>query len=583
MAELSRAPQEIRVSRFCGFATQRTNPARPLHMIYHALSGDVLKASAGTASFIRSLAARGQISRREILATLSPGSLPILDLFFDKRILVPAGEEESIRPYLDQYPVARGFISYKNSRGRRVHVLSETNLHGQKSMAEYAPDPFAAAFLEHCAGEITLRSIAQRLSRQFRISARKCEGKIWRLLVNELSLPHRQAVKLLARPYSTLRGEGFGSGVFRGPIADFSHSARSLAIKARARNEAGTTNLKEFHRHGITEAFHEFEAVEITVSHAFRAPNAALGGLSYGASFFEAVQELSPLRAEASILEVGGGTGVFAREFLSRAHRRLPQIAPTLHYGIADIAPALRKSQAAINRPFAKQISFSSLDAERLRLAAPVDLLLANEVVADLRTVLLRKKMLLAYLRGRARERPRDPVALAMFLIRKYQIPFADAPEEFYFNLGTALFLERIRRTLKTGGAAILTEFGEVASYPSCTHHLNHDEYSIHWGQMAFLAKQLGFARVELLDLPSLLPFDPRTEMFAGDFEEIRYVFKKFGLAPPPLAAYPKEDLEKILESIPRAEIGGLEYLPLRTECGFGPSPWEFKALVLRA
>lgn len=572
----------VRVSRFCGFATHKTNPAQPVHMVYHALSGDVLKTSLETSGFLRSLSGLKRISRAELLGAVDKESLPTLRLFFDKKLLVPAGPADEMSEYLEKYPVARGIVSYRNKAGQRCLVLSTPGPFGQNKTQEFFPDDFTSAFLGLCDGEFRLGTILEKLSRRFGSTKAETKKRVWRLILDELTLPQRQILKLLPEPFSQLRKQGLGAGLFRSPIADFTHNDSALQIKASARDKDGTTDLKEFHKAHIQDAFHEFDSVETTVSHAFRNPSAALNGLSYGASFFDAVQRHYSIPRGASIVEVGGGTGVFANEFLKRAHEKQPKAAHLLRYRILDIAPALQKSQAELNREFSGQLKFSKMDAEALKLAKPADLILCNEVVADLRTVQIHKRLLQKFLRAPKKRRSKDPVALSMYLFQKFEIPFADAPELFYFNLGTALFLEKIRENIKKGGAAVVTEFGSVASYPTCTFHLNHDEYSIHWGQMTFLAKQLGFSQVELLDLPSFLPFHPFTEMFAGDFEEIRHIFGKYRQTAPPMAAYDRAELEKIVSSLPQAQIQGLEFLPLHAEGAWGPSPWEFKALVLR-
>jgi hypothetical protein len=135
---------------------------------------------------------------------------------------------------------------------------------------------------------------------------------------------------------------------------------------------------------------------------------------------------------------------------------------------------------------------------------------------------------------------------------------------------------------LKPDGFAYLSEFGGITAYPRPTVHLNHDEYSIHWGQMAFLAKRLGFQFSDVFDMASFLRFCPDVSMFTGDVHEIRHIFSKFGVRPPDCAAYSEAETRELCDRIPQAKIEGLEFAPLFRGMHWGPSPWEFKVLLLQ-
>src|SRR5204863_297537 len=93
-----------------------------------------------------------------------------------------------------------------------------------------------------------------------------------------------------------------------------------------------------YHRHGISNAFHQFDSIETTVSHAFRHPHQALGGRSYGEAFCDALLERNELRAGARILEIGGGVGYFANAFLTRLQHRDPGIYNSVRYRLLDLS-----------------------------------------------------------------------------------------------------------------------------------------------------------------------------------------------------------------------------------------------------
>src|SRR5437879_11859398 len=77
----------------------------------------------------------------------------------------------------------------------------------------------------------------------------------------------------------------------------------------------GENHLSEFHAHEISSAEGHFETIETTVSHLFREPTEALGGLTYGRLLGRNLKKLGWwVRPPQVILEVGGGLGYVARD-----------------------------------------------------------------------------------------------------------------------------------------------------------------------------------------------------------------------------------------------------------------------------
>ena len=133
---------------------------------------------------------------------------------------------------------------------------------------------------------------------------------------------------------------------------------------------------------------------------------------------------------------------------------------------------------------------------------------------------------------------------------------------------------------LRRSGAAILTEYGTLSGYPRRMAHLNHDEFSIHWGQIRHIARRLGFRKVELKDLQSFLPFKTQEMMFSGDTEVLKRVLALRGVALEN-AAYTRREVESLVRRKGAMPLKGLQYAPLKDGLHFGSPVAIFKALTL--
>jgi SAM-dependent methyltransferase len=274
-----------------------------------------------------------------------------------------------------------------------------------------------------------------------------------------------QLVKLLDRPLSE----------YTEPPPHF--FSMVLHLPRVESDEAGAAvDLAEYHRADITDAAEQFDERETTLSHLLRAPTPLLGGRAFGTALADALAARGfPLSDGARVIEVGGGTGQVAR--------RITEARPGLRYGIVDLSPALLRAQASA----APAAGLLRADARALPLAdASVDVVISNEVIADLPA-----------------ERV-DPARPPDLVRRLGVVP--EAPR--VTNVGALAFLEEVRRVLRPGGAAYLSEYGEVWGEPEEARHLDHPEVGIEFGVLAKAANTLGFSAVEVTDLVDLLGLD---------------------------------------------------------------------------
>jgi SAM-dependent methyltransferase len=324
--------------------------------------------------------------------------------------------------------------------------------------------------------------------------------------------------------------------------------------------------ITDFHLHEIEEANWEFDFIEPTVNHSFRFPHEALHGLDYGSRFCLSTlrPEIVPLldhSDQLEVLEVGGGTGSFARAFITRA-ASLNNVH--VNYHILDLSPALMENQRKLLSELLPESSHFHQDATEFDLAGRTfDLIVSNEVIADF------------------------PVASGdaegAYFIDKYDLPIADAPDSFVVNAGVFRFIERAWEHLKPGGTLIVSEYGAVDRYPLPSFNLNHDEYTIHFGHVAACAAKVGF-QCRLLTLKEFLDLDDEVLVLNGREEHLlclNHVFKNYGEVLP-YAVISKSDFEKRCGRIvEQTGLIGYSFSPLRAGYHFGPNIKDFFVLIM--
>jgi ubiquinone/menaquinone biosynthesis C-methylase UbiE len=374
----------------------------------------------------------------------------------------------------------------------------------------------------------------------------------------------RQVLKLIERPASAYADTGYPPYV------------ESTMPYARLRDAgtpppSDTASTRDYHKDAIVSADEQFEVRETTLSHSFRVPHPALGGESYGARLARALLDRDVLTEKtARVVEVGGGTGLFARCFLDGLAVLSPGLQARVRWTICDLAPELQRSQRERTRPHAVELVRG--DAVALPFATgSVDLLLANEMIADLESVQVERSELD---RGEGK---------GAALARRYRLSLGDAPEgPFWLNAGTFAFLSEVSRVLAPGGRAVVTEFGEIDRYPVESTHLDHREFSIHFGHARSAAEACGLeARIE--SVPDLLELDPSVPVLVTNrsfFQVLRTFLGELGVRLEKIA-YTRPMLEELVRG--KAALGDLQGLRFEPagERVLGLHPAEFKALIL--
>jgi hypothetical protein len=269
------------------------------------------------------------------------------------------------------------------------------------------------------------------------------------------------------------------------------------------------------------------------------------------------------------VLEVGGGTGTFARAFLQQAGSLN---GTSLNYHILDLSPALMASQRKILSELLPESKHFQQDATEFDLPDHTfDLIISNEVIADFPVASVQ------------RNNDGKWQGDGAYYLDKYDLPDKDAPDSFFVNAGVFRFIERAWKHLTPGGTLILSEYGSEHRYPAASFNLNHDEFTIHFGHVVACAAKVGF-QCRLLTLKEFLNFDDEVLVLDGREEHLlclNHVLKNHGESLP-YAVISKSDFEqRCRDIVEQTGLIGYSFSPLNKGFHFGPNIRDFLVLIM--
>lgn len=572
------------LSPYVHFIESRLRSDAVQYGVFHLLTGRVFEPS----QRIRALLFAARMGQRisltlEDLRQFGDDGKTLEDLIREE-FLVAEGYDAllSFARHYVMRPLQNPAVTYRSETGSTVLVrLSMAERVFSPMIDQFAPiieeeiPPVAAGIFWAADGSKTLEQIA---TSEFAPGQTGIDAPAFRAAVDFLTKPERQLVKL------TLDTEQLSnpSQPFNTVPRDFFHSPRS---DAQARGK-GAKALTDFHQQGIQDADWEFDMIEPTVNHAFRFPNEALGGMDYGSRFCVRTlrREILPRLRESdrvNIMEVGGGTGSFARAFLEQAR----SAGANVSYHILDLAPALIENQqkllAGLNPPVVHfQQNATTFDIPGVEF----DLIVANEVIADFPTAEVKR---IQITHADAQDNPllqesRWEGEGAKY-VEKYGLSTGDSPDCFLVNAGVFEFIERAWSHLAPGGALVVSEYGGEHEYPVEAFHLNHAEFSIHFGHVMECAQKVGF-QCRLLTLKDFLDIDDRVSMLSGSIEHIQclnHVLEKYGTSLQFRLISEREFNERFKKLATQIDLRGYSFQPLANGFHYGPNINRFMVLVM--
>ncbi|HEY6804035.1 MAG TPA: class I SAM-dependent methyltransferase [Pyrinomonadaceae bacterium] len=528
--------------------------------LFHRLSGEIVGLNNGLQMFL--LAAQGQKEINLDLDQLEKFYGPTNELVSMIRLnfLVPAGQTP-LEHFLDYYvvrPLQNPAIGYRSSDGELivVRVSMAEYVFGRKHndlpeiIEETLPNLAATIFAE-ADGTKTLRQIVE--AEGISLSSSEAQDA-----VEFLTGLERQLIKLTPNKDD-----------LTDPLRSCNIIGRNL-VHATGPQASAPGSVTEFHLSGIEDGAWEFDQIEPTVNHAFRFPSDVLAGLSYGAKFCDSVigpEEKGPL----DILEVGGGTGSFAKGFLEELKKRNIKV----NYHILDLSPVLIEHQKRVLSAAGFQVVHFHQNATEFDLPDKVfDLIVSNEVIADFSVAEV----------YRSSEGWEGPGA---DWIEKYSLAMPDGPtgpDRFLVNAGVFQFIQRAWKHLRAGGKFVVTEYGGVDVFPVQAFQLNHEEFSIHFGHARQCAVHLGFD-CELVPLKDFLSADDEVELLDGRELHLlclAHLLKKHQAAPLSFWAWPKFEFIRQFEStLQKVNPIGMSFSSMRRGFHFTPDLELFMALVM--
>ncbi|MBI4400934.1 MAG: class I SAM-dependent methyltransferase, partial [Nitrospirae bacterium] len=283
---------------------------------------------------------------------------------------------------------------------------------------------------------------------------------------------------------------------------------------------------KRYHRTTITDAFDTFEHGETTVSHVFRRRHPFLRNRSFGEAFFHAVRKYCRMSTFRNILEIGGGRGDFARDFIKAWTKT--DTGGAKSYTILDLSSALLRSQKDIVARSQAGVRFVQTDVEHLPLRSGGfnGLVIANEMIADLDAWEIigkadengPKKIRMGKIGPRHCAGKRN-AHFSPTLVRQYLRRYGGEPllehRSTIFPFGLALLLEELSRVVREGSTIVMTEYVDLDGGGSVIKLRKHSECKLSLTLVCHLARQMGFgirtmSLADFLDLRITVPVATR-------------------------------------------------------------------------
>ncbi len=440
------------------------------------------------------------------------------ELISNKFLLEKSGSEEV--EYLGLYPTQALYIAHYKHVGGTDVALHRQDALGSAEFEVQTLSEKSESLWHRCDGKNTLEEILQETEQQLGES----KEEITRELRKWASIDW-QSVKFLPRPLSAYS---------KIPPYLLAPAPFIPRLGEAARQPAG--DVRAYHLRSIGDARSQFERIESTLSHIYRTKHPILGWRSYGEALLHRIMDLKSLGRGIRILEVGGGHGDISKEIMAILKDTRPEVFNTMAYTILDLSPELIRHQRRLHDEAGVRASHINGDAQGLAVAdASIDIMISNEAIADFPT-------------------PELSLGELNELASKHKIPLSkefletlkDAPKRLRLNIGAFRFLAEVSRVLKPGGLALITEYGYPDRLPFLARHLDHPEYSIHFGQMLHVAKALGL-KTELSNAFDFLDFNSEVELISHhSYQAALRLLERHGIALPNIA-YTKELLREQL------------------------------------
>ncbi|HSE24927.1 MAG TPA: class I SAM-dependent methyltransferase [Pyrinomonadaceae bacterium] len=582
-----------RINPYISFIESRLVPDKLQRAVFHRLTNEIIEPGEGVRSFLQAASPGNCMSLSEAdLVELGESGNELKHLIHQEFLVFD--NHDPLARFCDHYvvrPIQNPAVAYRSKDGD--WILVRTSMEHTIYSPKRDELPFVIEEkMSPLIGEIFLLADGTKTLQQIFATVRPnraesiLQDSEFRTAIDWLTTQDRQLIKF------TLQVEDLDQ-----PFKNVNIVPRNLYHSDRwdgQLDNESADDIIDFHLLGIEDASWEFDLIEPTINHCYRFPHDALGGSDYGSSFCIAtlkpdVLALLDHSRKLDVLEIGGGTGSFAKSFIEQAKvlHSSHSNGPSIKYHILDLSPALLESQRRVLSHLLPETRHFQQDATEFDMPDHLfDLIIANEVVADFPVASVRRKTGNEYDPGNGPTASKEGQTWqgdGVYYLEKYDLFDRSAPSSFVLNAGAFRFIERAWKHLRPGGTLILSEYGSEYRYPACSFHLNHDEFSIHFGHLAACAVKVGF-HYRLTTLKEFLSFNDELPVLNGREEHIlclNHVLKNYGTTLP-FAVISESQFERQCEGIAeKIGLTGHSFAPVKNKYHFGPNIEEFLVLIL--
>jgi len=324
----------------------------------------------------------------------------------------------------------------------------------------------------------------------------------------------------------------------------------------------------DYHKETISNAGVQFDFNETTLSHLYRNKNKALNNLSYGEALCDKLIGAKESWDSLKILEIGCGTGLLAKNFLNRLKTDHRNCYEQVEYNLFDLSPALQEAQKVSTEGHANKVKLITGNIENYDFEEKFDLIICNEVIADLNVRVCDKDLSLC-----------DDQVNALF--NKYDFEIKDFSSKFLLNYQAIKAMEKITELLKVEGIGFISEYGSWNEVPQVVELPGHNEYSINFSHLSLVCEQARLL-TNFVSMDDFLNFDKSLSLLD---DSARETFSDYFL---PFLGHGRLDRipceKKAIESLLGDKFRCFEKLSFNSlEAGKSTlDPKKFKALILK-
>ena len=240
---------------------------------------------------------------------------------------------------------------------------------------------------------------------------------------------------------------------------------------------------KKYHQEGLTDALTNFDMHETTCSHNLRESNVFLNGKNYGQVIYRKLAQKHG-RPFSNIIEIGAGTGDLALNFIKEWNFRERENSKK-KYSILDLSPVLiseqkkrlSKSPISINW---KEFDISEIKEKGLRKKA--DIIISNEVIADLDIIVLNQRNVKKFL-------PKVNKEIANLILN-----YLEHDSEIFFPIGFLNMLQNLKAMSNKDTSIFISEYFSRAGGGGFYKLFGHTEFSLNLDLVCDLCRCFGFS-----------------------------------------------------------------------------------------